>query len=562
MNRQSLQELILLFFCFTLASTSFAKDYDLVIVNGRVMDPETMYDSVANVGIQNGRIAIITKDNITGAEKIDAQGLVVAPGFIDTHVHGQDPFTIKMILRDGVTTAMDLEVGACHVGTWYEKKAEEGWQVNYGTTSSHALNRMIVHDPEVTIDEPVDFANAAHYMHAAGEDGVVGWAMTKDTIETMNKVSQLLDEDLRQGALGLAATPAYMARGLTTYALFEAQRAAARYGRLTAVHTRFHLSSEPPTEAALGFDEVFTNASLLDAPLLIMHDNDYGWWEIEEKLQLARAKGLNMWAEHYPYASGGTAISADFLRPEVWEDLQGNRYEETIFDPQTDSFFTRETFEKTVAADPGRNIVIFMPWREEWIKYWLTMPHMTVASDAISGHDEDGKLLPWDADYSKYSGNPRTAGTHAKTLNLGREMGVPLMFQLSQLSYWPALHLGNAGLRAMKNRGRVQVGKIADLTLFDPDAVTDNSTFSVGENGLPSTGIPYVIVNGTVVVEKSKVLKDVKPGQPIRYPVEGNGRFVAVDKNRWIGEKTITAIDVDVDDSCGLQEAIKESKDK
>lgn len=558
MNRQFLQVLIFLFLCLTLAATSSAQDYDLVIVNGRIMDPETMYDSIANVGIKNGRIAIITKDAITGAEIIDAKGLVVAPGFIDTHVHGVDPFTIKMVLRDGVTTAMDLEVGASHVGAWYDKKAEEGWQVNYGTTSSHALNRMRVHDPEIAMDEPVDMASAPHYMHAAGEDGVVGWAMTKDNVETMNAVSRLLDEDMRQGALGLAAVPAYMARGLTTYALFEAQRVAARYGRVTTVHTRFHLSSEPPTEATLGFDEVFTNAVLLDAPLLMLHDNDYGWWEIEEKLQLARAKGLNMWSEHYPYAAGGTAISADFLRPEVWEDIQGHRYEDTIFDPQTDSFFTRETFKEMVARDPGRSIVIFMPWRKEWIKYWLTMPHMAVACDGMPGHDADGNLLSWDAKYSEYAGNPRTAGTHASTLRQGRELGVPLMFQLSQLSYWPALHLGDAGLQSMKDRGRVQVGKVADLTLFDPDKVRDNSTFTYGENGLPSTGIPYVIVNGTVVVEDSKVLKGVKPGQPIRYPIEEKGRFVPVDKKRWISEKTITPVDVHVDDSCGLHEVLEE----
>ena len=108
-----------------------------------------------------------------------------------------------MVLRDGVTTAMDLEAGACHVGDWYEQKAKGGWQVYYGTTCSHALNRMIVHDPETAIDEPVDMANAAHYMHVAGKDGIAGWAMTKDTIETMNKVSRLLDEDMRQGGLVL-----------------------------------------------------------------------------------------------------------------------------------------------------------------------------------------------------------------------------------------------------------------------------------------------------------------------------------------------------------------------
>jgi len=151
------------------------------------------------------------------------------------------------------------------------------------------------------------------------------------------------------------------------------------------------------------------------------------------------------------------------------------------------------------------------------------------------------------------------AGTHAKTLRLGREQGVPLMFQLAQLSYWPALHLGDAGLQSMKERGRVQVGKVADLTLFDPKKVTDNSTFTKGENGLPSTGIPYVVVNGAVVVKKSTVLKDVKPGQPIRYPVEDKGRFVPVNKQRWVNEMTIAPVDVHVDDSCGMHEAIEVS---
>lgn len=197
-----------------------------------------------------------------------------------------------------------------------------------------------------------------------------------------------------------------------------------------------------------------------------------------------------------------------------------------------------------------------MPWREEWIPFWLTMPHMAVASDGMSGYDEKGNLLPWDADYSAYAGNPRAAGTHAKTLRLGREQGVPLMFQLSQLSYWPALHLGNAGLQDMKDRGRVQVGKIADLTLFNPDDVTDNSTFTAGENGLPSTGIPYVIVNGTVVVTNSKVLADVKPGLPIRYPVEEKGRFEPVDVKRWISEKTITPIALPHLDDCGAHEVL------
>jgi N-acyl-D-glutamate deacylase len=136
------------------------------------------------------------------------------------------------------------------------------------------------------------------------------------------------------------------------------------------------------------------------------------------------------------------------------------------------------------------------------------------------------------------------------------------MFQIAQLSYWAALHLGDAGLQDMKDRGRVQVGKIADLTLFDPDTVTDNSTYTAGENGLPSTGIPYVIVNGTIVVKDSKVLAEVKPGQPIRYPVEPVGRFEPVDVTRWISEKTIMPVALPSVDDCGLHELLEEDEDE
>ena len=517
---------------------ALAQDYDLVINGGRVMDPETMFDSIANVGIKDGRIAAITTETITAPEVIDAAGLVVAPGFIDTHFHAVDPFATKMSLRDGVTTGMDLEFGAVNVNDWYAKKAEEGWQVNYGTTTSHNGARMRVLDPETGIDEPVDFSNAQLYIAKALSDGVAGWSVTRSTIDQMNAVMEILDEDLRAGALGVGIGAAYMATGMTSYEMFEAQRTAARYGRLASVHTRYHLSAETPTEAPIAFDEAFTNAMLLDAPFLMAHDNDYGWWEIEEKLQLARAKGLNMWAEYYPYDAGSTVVSADFLQPAIWLDTYGNTYEETLYDPLQDKFLTREDYDDLVKSDPGRSMVVFLPPRRAWMPYWLTIPHMTVASDAMAGVGTDGNLLPWDADYSEYAGHPRTAGTHARTLRMGREQGVPLMFSLAQLSYWTALHMGDAGLQDMKNRGRVQVGKVADLTLVDPDTVTDNATYKAGENGLPSTGIPYVIVNGEIVVRDSEVL-DVKAGQPIRYPVEAQGRYQPVGVAEWINENTI-----------------------
>lgn len=150
-----------------------------------------------------------------------------------------------------------------------------------------------------------------------------------------------------------------------------------------------------------------------------------------------------------------------------------------------------------------------------------------------------GEQLTWDSPYEEYAGHPRTAGSHAKILRLGREAKLPLTHSLSQLSYWPAKHLGDTGIKAMKVRGRMQEGMVADITIFDPKAVTDNATYKVGEQGLPSTGIPYVLVYGTVVVKDSKVLKGVTPGQPIRFPVEKEGRFVPASKKMWLQQHTI-----------------------
>jgi len=530
---------------------ALAQQYDLVIANGRVMDPETMYDGIANVGIKDGRIAVITGNSITGKESINATGLVVAPGFIDTHFHAVDPFASKLAVADGITTGMDLEAGASPVGEWYSQREETGWQINYGTTSALAVARLRIHDPELNISGPVDATTLFDWGGKAGADGVVGWSVSRSGIEQINEIMKMLDEELRDGALGVGAPIAYMQRGVTSYELFEAQRTAARYGRLTSVHTRYHMNTQTPTEAPIALNEVLANAMVLRAPLLLAHDNDYGWWENEEKLELARAQGYNVWGEYYPFAAGSTLISADFLRPEILEATNGYKYEETIYDPTLDKFLSKDEYLKTVKETPGKTIVVVMPPRKQWLKYWLTVPHMVVASDAMAGLGKDGKLLPWSADPSEYSGHPRTASSYSTTLQMGRENGVPLMFTLAQLSYWTAKHLGDTGLEAMKERGRVQVGKVADLTLFNPSTVAARATYKVGENGLPPVGIPFVIVNGTIVVKEGQVLP-VRPGQPIRFAIEAKGRFQPVERLKWLGEHTISVPDMHEADDTGF----------
>lgn len=531
------------------AQQSWAQTYDLVILNGRVMDPETMFDAVRNVGVRDGIIETITRDAITGSEAIDATGHVVAPGFIDTHFHALDGLSIQLAMRDGVTTGMDLEWGAMNIAEWYTSK-EGQWPSNFGTAVSHEGARMVVHDG-LEMSEPVDAASVAGFRAKAGEDGTIGWSSTRSDLDAMNAITRILDKGLQDGALGIGSTVGYMRTGVTTYEMFEVQRAAARYGRLTAFHSRFHPSNQTPTESPLGFDEAFTNAFLLGAPMLYQHDNDYGWWEIEEKLQMARKRGLNMWSEHYPYTAGSTTIGAEFIRPESWEMGMGYKYEETVYDPSQDKFLTKEEYQQIAQDDAGRTVILFIPPRKEWLPYWIQMPHMTVGADSMwSG-------LSWDDEYTDYAGHPRTAGAHAKTLRLGRELDVPLMFSLSQLSYWSAYHLGEAGLEDMKIRGRMQEGMVADITIFHPETVTDNATYKAGEQGLPSTGIPFVIVNGQIVVKEDEFQKGVWAGQPIRYDPEDTPRHVAASTEQWLRLHTLDTGGVlpEIDASDGEDEA-------
>ena len=507
--------------------------YDVVIVNGRVMDPETNFDGVRNVGIKNGRIVTITEEQISGTETIDASGHVVTAGFIDTEQHGLDPWGVKVNLRDGVTTQMDFEVGVLNVAEWYAAK-DGKMQANFGAVAGQEYARMRVHDgmelagPDVSMP----YTLLVHRPESV-EDGVEGWSVTKSSFDQINQIHEILDEELRQGALGIGSLIGYAGKGIITYEMYTSQKLAGAYGRLTAVHHRFHPSAATPTENQMGAKELIANAMALNAPLEIHHDNDYGWWENQELLRLAREQGYNVWATYYPWIAGSGNYGASVVAPDTWEKLMGYKYEETIYDPQLDKYVTRDEFLKFAKEEPGRTLVAFSPPRKQWLPEWTKVPHFTVAGDGMPGLDVNAEFLGWDGAYEDYAGHPRIAGTHAVVLRIARENGVPLMHSLSQLSYWPAKHVGDTGLKALQERGRMQEGMVADIVVFDAENVTEHATYQTGSQGLASTGIPYVLVNGTVVVKDSKVLKDIYPGQPLRFPVEENGRYEPISAESW-----------------------------
>lgn len=496
----------------TLIST-FAKNYDLVIRNGRVMDPETMYDDIANVGIKDGKIAAITKENIEGKEIIEAEGFVVAPGFIETHFHWIRTMGYKLALRDGVTTCMDLEMGALgsYIDQWYRNR-EGKCQVNYGTSVSHELARSLILDGATAHD-----TMETGITHGAGNN----WSDKKINVEECNKILQLLDRGLCDGAVGVGSTLGYMRNGVTSREMFEVQKLGACYGRPTSVHLRYTLGSA--SAEIIGAQEILANAISLNSAAIIVHFNNPGWQMIYELLSRLQDRGYNVWGEVYPYSAASTTLSAVFLQPRNWIEELGHKYEDTLMDPMDNSFYTLQRYEKEVKENPNKIIILYKA-PEDQIVQWIKMRGVTIGCDAMPIIGD----FSWDTPYDKLPNtHPRGAGAHALTLRLARENNVPLMQVLSMLSYTSAKHLGDTGLEAMKFRGRIQKGMVADITIFDAGRVTDNSTYKKGT--LPSTGIPYVIVNGVVVVKDSEVLKGVNPGQSIRFKPETKGRFEPIN---------------------------------
>ncbi len=500
--------------------------FDLVIKNGRVMDPETGFDGIRNVGIRDGRITAITDNSITGKETIDAIDHVVAPGFIDQHFHWTRPMGYKLGLRDGVTTALDLEMGTegTHVEEYYAIR-EGKTQPNFGAAVSHEFARQLV----------LDGLLAKECIDAVETRQGKNWADKKVSLEEGNAILKHLDEGLRSGGLGVGSTLGYMRNGVTARELFEVQKMAAAYGRQTGVHLRY-TPGDTITEP-IGAAEVLTNALALGAPALICHFNNPGWQLIQPLLSLLQRQGHNVWGEIYPYAAGSTVLNAVFLKPEVWVKQLGYKYEDSLMDPETSEFYTLQKYEADVAREPTKVVIVYkMP--ESEIEKWLRLPGVTMASDGMPILGD----ITWDTPYENLPNtHPRTAGAHAASLRIGREKKIPLMQTLSQLCYVSAKHLGDMGLESMKERGRMQQGKVADIVIFDPATVQDNSTYANG--AIPSTGIPHVIVNGVLVVKDSEALKDVNPGQPIRFPVEAKGRFKPLVVGDWYEQHLVAPVD-------------------
>jgi hypothetical protein len=277
---------------------------------------------------------------------------------------------------------------------------------------------------------------------------------------------------------------------------------------------------------------MLSNAAALGAPAIACHFNNPGYNMVHELLVRMREKGYNVWGEIYPYNAGSTALNAVFLEPEVWVKALGNKYEETVQDVVTLEFYTQKSREEMLKKDPVRQVIVYK-CKEEWVVDWVKLKGVAIGSDGMPLFPD--AELRWDTPYEDLPNtHPRFAGTFAKVLRLARENNVPLMQAVAMTSYNYARPLGEMGLKSMQVRGRMQEGMVADITIFNPETVRDNSTFANGTK--PSSGIPHVLVNGIIVMKDSEPLKEFSAGQPIRFEVQEKSRFVPLSIEGWTQE--------------------------
>ena len=181
-------------------SPAHAQSYDLVILNGRVIDPETGLDAVRNVGINGDEIAAISEFPMEGETTIDATGHVVAPGFIDLHAHGQNIGDYRMQAMQGVTTALELESGVLPIGEWYDAQATKNLPINYGASAAWTFGRIaafIGEGPEAT---------TAYFQNAQGRDD---WKQEIATGPLRDQILSLVEQGLQDGALGIGINAGY-----------------------------------------------------------------------------------------------------------------------------------------------------------------------------------------------------------------------------------------------------------------------------------------------------------------------------------------------------------------
>lgn len=463
--------------------------YDIVLAGGRVMDPESARDEVANVGIRGSEVAAVSLAPLAGDVVIDVSGLVVAPGFIDLHAHGQTNQANEFQARDGVTTALELESGAGDPAGFLARRSGRAI-LNYGVSVSHMAARVWAMPARAGALRQAASLSASDPEAGERALGAAGSAARYDRVAPSNyeALAEALKRGLAQGALGIGMAHQYYP-GASHDEILRVFEAAAETGAVVYTHVR--------SMGIAAIQEVVANAAVTGAALHVVHVNSSSLGAISPALDLiggARSRGLDVTTEAYPYTAASTGIqSAIFDRG--WQESLGIGYGDVQWQ-DTGERLTEASFRRYRRA--GGTVIIHM-MRPEWIREAVSRDFVMIASDGMP--------------YAP-GAHPRSAGTFSRFLGrYVRDEGItPLMDGLARITIMPARRL-EAVSEQMAFKGRLQPGSDADIVVFDPDRIVDTATF---EDGLSySAGVVHVLVGGEFVVRDENNVEGSFPGRAV-----------------------------------------------
>ncbi|WP_087022638.1 amidohydrolase family protein [Thaumasiovibrio subtropicus] len=466
-------------------ATPNTSDYDLVISQGRVIDPETQTDAVLNIGIRNGRIATLSEETLNGEREIDATDKIVGPGFIDLHTHSGLPFGALLQLRDGVTTALDLEAGAFPASE-YGNFIKAAPYLNYGASVAHFSIRMKV-------------IEGREHAWLIGENGAIvpGAAFFQQPTDAeVEQMRELLHQGLDDGGLGIGFLLDYMSPAVSDAEMRMIFEVAAERDAPIWAHIRRGVNGDIQP-----LHDVLDVAIETGAPLHISHINANAMGEIGNWMKVideANKHGADVTMEIFPYTAGSTSISADVFNRD-WKTIFNISYEDVQW-AETGEFFTEETWYKTREARPD-GMVVHHYMKEEWLREAMVHPEMMIATDAMPSFNAETKAAP------------NGAGSYTRLLSeyVRDEKVISLSDAFMKGSYLPARRLEQVA-PVFKRKGRIQEGADADLLIFDIDNIKSNSAYT--NPFAEATGYDYIMIEGEIVIDNDDLTLEA-PGRQL-----------------------------------------------